>query len=88
MRKFVLASATAVGLLAIAACSDSGTDNATTQSTTPPATESQPSTSTMSPETSATPNVTAAPQSGTGGDAPASEPGDGAMKPAAPAAVQ
>ena len=36
MRKFVLASVSALALFGVAACSDSGQDNSTTQSTTPP----------------------------------------------------
>ena len=39
MRKIILASVSALALLGVAACSDSGSDNTTTQSTTPPATE-------------------------------------------------
>jgi hypothetical protein len=50
MKKFILASVSALALLGVAACSDSGTDTTTTQSTTPPAVE-QP----MQP---ATPNAT------------------------------
>ena len=36
MRKFILASVSALALFGVAACSDSGKDNTTTQSTTPP----------------------------------------------------
>jgi hypothetical protein len=39
MKKFILATVSAVALLGVAACSDSGTDNSTTQSTNPPAAE-------------------------------------------------
>lgn len=39
MKKLVLASAAALMTLGVAACSDSGQDNTTTQSTTPPAAE-------------------------------------------------
>ncbi|WP_137931941.1 hypothetical protein [Mesorhizobium comanense] len=41
MKKFILASVSAIALLGVAACSDSGkgTDNTTTQSTNPPAAE-------------------------------------------------
>lgn len=39
MRKIILASVSALALLGVAACSDSGKDNTTTQSTNPPATE-------------------------------------------------
>lgn len=41
MKKLVLASVSALALLGLAACSDSGTgtDNTTTQSTNPPASE-------------------------------------------------
>lgn len=39
MKKLVLASICAVGLFGVAACSDSGSDATTTQSTTPPAAE-------------------------------------------------
>ena len=38
MKKLILASVSALALFGVAACSDS-TDNTTTQSTTPPATE-------------------------------------------------
>ncbi len=88
MKNVILASVAAVGLLGMAACSDSGTDKTTTQSTNPPATESQPSTTPMTPDTSASPNATPALQSGTGGDMPANEPSDGAMKPVSPAPAQ
>ena len=37
MKKLILASISALALLGVAACSDSGTDNTTTQSTNPPA---------------------------------------------------
>ncbi|MGB3416738.1 MAG: hypothetical protein WBA36_08720 [Mesorhizobium sp.] len=43
MKKLILASVSALALLGVAACSDSGTDNTTTESTTPPAAE-QPAT--------------------------------------------
>ncbi len=36
MKKFILASVAALALFGVAACSDSGQDNTTTQSTTPP----------------------------------------------------
>ncbi len=41
MKKLILASVSALALLGVAACSDSGkgTDNTTTQSTNPPANE-------------------------------------------------
>ena len=41
MKKLILASVSALALLGVAACSDSGkgTDNTTTQSTNPPAAE-------------------------------------------------
>lgn len=39
MRNLILASVSALALLGVAACSDSGSDNTTTQSTTPPAAE-------------------------------------------------
>ncbi|MBN9075291.1 MAG: hypothetical protein BGN87_17745 [Rhizobiales bacterium 65-79] len=39
MKKIILASVSAIALLGLAACNDNGgTDNQTTQSTTPPAT--------------------------------------------------
>ena len=41
MKKLILASVSALALLGVAACSDSGTDNTTTQSTNPPATNSR-----------------------------------------------
>jgi hypothetical protein len=40
MRKFILASVSALALFGVAACSDSGQDNSTTQSTTPPPADS------------------------------------------------
>jgi hypothetical protein len=39
MKKLILASVSALALLGVAACSDSGKDNTTTQSTNPPASE-------------------------------------------------
>ena len=36
MRKFILASVSALALFGVAACSDSSQDSTTTQSTTPP----------------------------------------------------
>jgi hypothetical protein len=39
MKKFILASVSAIALFGIAACSDSGTDTTTTQSTNPPVTD-------------------------------------------------
>ncbi|WP_256751097.1 hypothetical protein [Mesorhizobium sp. Mes31] len=39
MKKLILASVSALALLGVAACSDSGKDNTTTQSTNPPAAE-------------------------------------------------
>jgi hypothetical protein len=45
MKKFILASVSAIALLGLAACNDNGgTDNQTTQSTTPPATTTSPAT--------------------------------------------
>jgi len=37
MKKLILASVSALALLSVVACSDSGTDTTTTQSTNPPA---------------------------------------------------
>jgi hypothetical protein len=54
MKKLILATVSAVALLGVAACSDSGTDNSTTQSTNPPAAEQ--------PMTPATPDTTTSPQ--------------------------
>ena len=39
MKKLILTSVSALALLGVAACSDSGKDNTTTQSTNPPAAE-------------------------------------------------
>lgn len=39
MKKLILASVSALALFGVAACSDSGTDTTTTQSTNPPAAE-------------------------------------------------
>ncbi len=39
MKKLILASLSAVALLGVAACSDTGTDTTTTQGVNPPATE-------------------------------------------------
>ncbi|OQM77337.1 hypothetical protein [Manganibacter manganicus] len=69
MKKLILASVSALALFGVAACSDSGTDNTTTESTNPPATEqpaAPPANDTMQPDT------------GTGTDG-------GTMQPAAPA---
>jgi hypothetical protein len=44
MRKFVLAMASAAALFGVAACSDSGTDETTTQSVKPPVQEPAPAT--------------------------------------------
>jgi hypothetical protein len=45
MKKIILASVSAIALLGLAACNDNGgTDNQTTQSTTPPATTTSPAT--------------------------------------------
>ena len=51
MKKLVLASISALALLGVAACSDSGTDDTTTQSTNPPAAEQpmQPATPDANP---------------------------------------
>jgi hypothetical protein len=48
MKKLILASASAIALLGIAACSDTA-DNTTTQSTTPPAEETMPATPEATP---------------------------------------
>ena len=58
MKKFILASASALALLTVAACSDS-TDTATTQSTTPaPADQSQPAQPQVEPQAPATDGTT------------------------------
>lgn len=49
MRKLILATASAIALFGVAACSDSGVDETTTQSVKPPVTEPAPAT----PETTA-----------------------------------
>jgi hypothetical protein len=56
MRKLILASASAIALFGIAACSDTA-DDTTTQSTTPPADTTQPAT----PPAEATPAEPATP---------------------------
>ncbi|PSJ64952.1 hypothetical protein [Kumtagia ephedrae] len=71
MKKLVLASAAAIGLLGLAACSDSA-DNTTTQSTTPP----------PAIDNTTTPNAAPAPQTGTGGDTQGSPPAQPAPAPA------
>jgi hypothetical protein len=48
MKKLILASASAIALFGIAACSDTA-DNTTTQSTTPPVEETQPATPEATP---------------------------------------
>ena len=48
MKKLLLASATAIALFGIAACSDTA-DNTTTESTTPPADTTQPATPEATP---------------------------------------
>lgn len=70
MRNFILASVSALALFGVAACSDN-TDNATTQSVTPPA---------EAPADTA-PAVNPNPQTGTGGDMQSPTP----TQPAAPA---
>jgi hypothetical protein len=50
MRKLILATASAIALFGVAACSDSGVDETTTQSVKPPVTEPAPATpETMAP---------------------------------------
>lgn len=49
MRKSLLAIASAVALFGVAACSDSGTDETTTQSVNPPVQEPAPATPEMTP---------------------------------------
>ncbi|MBD0414708.1 hypothetical protein [Oryzicola mucosus] len=66
MRKLILASVSAVALFGIAACSDS-TDNTTTQSVNPPATE----TPATPPATDAAPPADPAPAPATPPAAPA-----------------
>ena len=69
MKKLILASVSALPLLAIAACSDS-TDSTTTQSTTPSPEATQPSERAMPPATdgTTTQGIDPRPESGTGGD--------------------
>lgn len=80
MKKLILTSVSALALFGVAACSDSGTDSTTTQSTNPPAAE-QPMTpttpDTAAPADTATPpatdnsttqSITPAPSDSTGGD--------------------
>lgn len=64
MKKLILASVSAMALLGVAACSDSGTDTTTTQSVTPPVEAP------ADPATPATPGQEAVPtpETGTGGD--------------------
>lgn len=80
MKKIILASAAAVALLGIAACSDN-TDKTTTQSVDqPPATTEQPAPATPNAtkppatDNTTTQSVTPTPQTGTGGDMQGSEP--------------
>ena len=83
MKKLILASVSALALFGVAACSDSGTDTTTTQSTNPPAAEQ--------PMTPATPDATTPPatdNSTTQSITPAPSDGavdDGAMTPVQPA---
>lgn len=49
MRKLILAAASAIALFGVAACSDSGVDETTTQSVNPPATEPAPATPEATP---------------------------------------
>ena len=74
MKNLVLGTISALALLGAAACSDSGTDTTTTQSTTPPAAE-QP----ITPDAPKTEAVPTAP------DASGGTTTDNQMKPAAPA---
>ncbi|PWK72768.1 hypothetical protein [Aminobacter sp. AP02] len=77
MKKFILASVSAIALFGIAACSDSNTDSTTTESVKPPVTE-QPAPATPAPATpqatppatdnSTTQSITPTPETGTGGD--------------------
>lgn len=73
MKKLILASVSALALFGVAACSDSGTDNTTTQSTNPPATEQPMTPDATPPANEATP--------------PATDDSGGAMQPA-PAPAQ
>ena len=77
MKKLILASVSALALLGVAACSDSGTDNTTTQSTNPPAAE-QPMTPAPADkpatDNSTTQSTTPAPTDSTGGATQANPP--------------
>lgn len=71
MKKFLIASASAVALLGLAACSDS-TDNMTTESlpeTEQPVTPAPPAT-----DDTTTQGIAPTPESGTGGEMPSSAP--------------
>lgn len=88
MKKLILASVSAIALFGVAACSDSGTDTTTTQSTNPPAVEQPaPAPETVKPaqpgtDNSTTQSITPAPSTGTGGDTQANP---DTMKPVEPA---
>jgi hypothetical protein len=81
MKKLILASASAVALLGLAACSD--TDDTTTRSIESPD-ASQQRQSTPQPAQPNTQAVPPAPQTGTGGDIPGSDPGNRVTEPAQP----
>ncbi len=72
MKKFLIASVSAVALMGLAACSDS-TDNTTTQSV--PQTDEQPVTpAPAATDDTTTQGITPTPESSTGGDIPSSPP--------------
>ncbi|MER2536296.1 MAG: hypothetical protein ABTQ31_14165 [Rhizobiaceae bacterium] len=84
MRKLILASAWAIAVLGLAACSD--TDSTTTRSIeSPDASQQQQSTPTTPQPAQAVPP---APQTGTGGDIPGSDPGNRVIEPTSPAPAQ
>lgn len=80
MKKLILASVSALALFGVAACSDSGTDSTTTQSTNPPAAEqpmtpatpdaTAPQAAPPATDNSTTQSITPAPSDGAGDPAP------------------
>ncbi|MET3660831.1 hypothetical protein [Aquamicrobium ahrensii] len=83
MKKLVLASLSALALLGVAACSDSGSDATTTQSTTPPADE-QP----IAPDATAPATPPATDGSTTQSITPTPDDGGSQTDPAMPAPVE
>ena len=95
MKKFVLASVSALALLGVAACSDS-TDNTTTQgvpdtTTTEPApapAPAEPATPPPATDDTTTQSIEPAPETGTGGEMQNEEPAPAEPAPVEPAPAQ